>query len=264
VKQLDALMNVFLKVRETYVDRVDDKTLIEGAINGMLASLDPHSSYLDARDTAQMRTTTEGEYGGLGLTFSTEDGAVKVIAPTDDTPASRAGIKAGDYITHVDGKLVFGSTMNEAADMMRGASGTPVTLTLVRPGAPKPLVVKLVREVIKVRPVRFEVRGNVGVVRVASFNRLTGPATRDAIQSIERQLGPRLAGYVLDLRSNPGGLLDQAIEVSDAFMERGEIVSQRGREKSDIERYYARGDDLARGRRSSFSWTKARRRPRRS
>lgn len=248
VRQLNALMDVFLKVREAYVDKVDDKTLLEGAINGMLESLDPHSSYLNARDSVQMRTQTEGEYGGLGLTFSTEDGAVKVIAPTDDTPASRAGIKAGDFITHVDGKLVFGTTMNEAADLMRGPAGSAITLTVVRPGAPKALSFKLVREVIKVRPVRHEVRGDVGVIRVASFNRLTGPATRDAIQAVERQLGPRLAGFVLDLRSNPGGLLDQAIEVSDAFMERGEIVSQRGREKDDIERFYARGDDLARGR----------------
>lgn len=247
-KQLDALMDVFLKVRETYVDKVDDKKLIEGAINGMLASLDPHSSYLDARDTVTMRSQTDGEYGGLGLTVASEDGAVKVIAPTDETPAARAGVKAGDFITHLDGQLIFGGTLNDAVDKMRGKPGTPIRLTVVRPGATKPLEFTLVREIIKIRPVRFEVKNNVGVIRIASFSRATGDGTRDAIAAIEKQLGPSLAGFVIDLRSNPGGLLDQAIEVSDAFMDHGEIVSQRGRTKDDIERYYARGDDLTEGR----------------
>ncbi len=247
-RQLDTLMDVFLKVRASYVDQVDDSKLIEGAINGMLASLDPHSSYLDARDTTNMRSQTDGEYGGLGLTVTSEDGAVKVVTPTDETPAARAGIRSGDYITHLNDELIFGSGLNEAVDKMRGAPGTAIKLTVVRPGTAKPLNFDLTREVIKIRPVRWEARGNVGVVRIASFNRQTGDAVRLALTSLDRQLGPKLAGYVVDLRSNPGGLLDQAIDVSDAFLTRGEIVSQRGRTKGDIERYYARDDDLTGGR----------------
>ncbi len=246
-RELDTLMDVFLKVREAYVDEVDDRKLIEGAINGMLASLDPHSSYLDARDSESMRSQTDGEYGGLGLTVSSEDGAVRVVSPTDETPAARAGIKSGDFITHIDDELIFGSTLNEAVDRMRGTPGTKIKLTVVRPGQPKPLTFTLVREVIKIRPVRWEAKGNVGVVRIASFNRQTGEATRQAVTELSRKIGPDLAGFVIDLRSNPGGLLDQAIEVSDTFLERGEIVSQRGRTKGDIERYYARADDLTGG-----------------
>jgi carboxyl-terminal processing protease len=246
-RELDTLMDVFLKVREAYVDEVDDRKLVEGAINGMLASLDPHSSYLDARDSASMRSQTDGEYGGLGLTVSSEDGAVRVVSPTDETPAARAGIKSGDFITHLDDELIFGSTLNEAVDKMRGTPGTKIKLTVVRPGQPKPLTFTLVREVIKIRPVRWEAKGNVGVVRIASFNRQTGEATRQAVTELSQKIGPGLAGFVIDLRSNPGGLLDQAIEVSDTFLERGEIVSQRGRTKGDIERYYARADDLTGG-----------------
>ena len=246
-RELDTLMDVFLKVREAYVDQVDDRKLIEGAINGMLASLDPHSSYLDARASQNMRTQTDGEYGGLGLTVSSEDGAVRVVSPTDETPAARAGIKAGDFITHIDDELIFGSTLNEAVDRMRGTPGTSIKLTVVRPGESKPLTFKLTREVIKVRPVRWEAKGTVGVIRIASFNRQTGEATRQAVAELSKKLGPDAAGYVIDLRSNPGGLLDQAIEVTDTFLERGEIVSQRGRTKEDIERYYARSDDLTGG-----------------
>ncbi|WP_448579380.1 S41 family peptidase [Thermaurantiacus sp.] len=247
-RQLDAFIEVFLKVRENYVESVDDEKLIAGAIDGMLSSLDPHSSYLDARDSQQMRTQTDGEYGGLGLTVTTEDGAVKVVAPTDDTPAARAGIKAGDFITHLDGQLIFGSTIDEAVDRMRGKPGTSIRLTVVRPGAPKPLDFTLTREIIKLRPVRHEVRGDVGVIRISSFNRQTGEAVREAVAALDRQIGPSLKGYVLDLRSNPGGLLDQAIEVSDTFLSRGEIVSQRGRTKESIERYYARTPDMTNGR----------------
>jgi carboxyl-terminal processing protease len=169
-KQLDTLMDVFERVRAEYVDKVDDKTLIEGAINGMLASLDPHSSYLNARDFQQMRTTTDGEYGGLGLTVSMEDGVVKVVSPTDDTPASRAGMKAGDFITHIDGELLYGVTLNEAVDKMRGAPGTPIKLTVVREGTPKPMELTLKREVIQIKPVRFEAKGNVGLIRISAFN----------------------------------------------------------------------------------------------
>ncbi len=246
-KQLDALMDVFERVRTDYVDRTEDKALIEGAINGMLASLDPHSSYLDARDFQNMRQTTDGEYGGLGLTVTTEDGAVKVIAPTDDTPAARAGIKAGDYITHLDGELIYGSSLTEAVDKMRGAPGSSLKLTLVREGETKPIELTLRREVIQIKPVKWETRGNVGVLRISTFNKQTGEATRAAVAGIEKKLGANLAGIVIDLRSNPGGLLDQAIEVSDVFLDKGEIVSQRGRGKSDIQRYYAKDGDLTGG-----------------
>lgn len=246
-KQLDTLMDVFERVRVDYVDKVEDDSLIEGAINGMLTSLDPHSSYLDARDFQNMRQTTDGEYGGLGLTVTTEDGAVKVVAPTDDTPAARAGIKSGDYITHLDGELIYGATLQDAVDKMRGAPGSTIKLTVVREGATKPLDFTLKREVIQIKPVKWETRGNVGVIRISTFNKQTGEATRAAVEGIAKKLGPNLAGFVVDLRSNPGGLLDQAIEVSDVFLDKGEIVSQRGRTKSDIQRYFAKAGDLTGG-----------------
>ena len=246
-RELDRLMDVFERVRGEYVDKVDDKKLIEGAIDGMLASLDPHSSYMNERDFQQMRSTTDGEYGGLGLTVTMDDGVVKVVAPTDDTPAARAGMKANDYITHLDGELLYGVTLNEAVDKMRGSPGTPIKLTVVREGMAKPMELTLKREVIQIRPVKFEAKGNVGVIRISTFNKQTGEATEQALKVLEKQIGPKLAGFVVDLRSNPGGLLDQAIEVSDAFLDRGEIVSQRGRGKGDVQRYYARPGDFAEG-----------------
>ena len=195
-----------------------------------------------------MRQTTDGEYGGLGLTVSTEEGAVKVIAPTDDTPAARAGIKAGDYITHLDGELLYGVSLTDAVDKMRGAPGTTIKITVIREGATKPLEFTLKREVIQIKPVKMDVRGTVGVIRISAFNKKTGADTRAAITDIEKQLGNKLSGFIVDLRSNPGGLLDQAIEVSDAFLDHGEIVSQRGRTKADIQRYYAHAGDLTEGR----------------
>ncbi len=242
-RQLDQLMDVFERVRAEYVDDVDDEKLIEGAIDGMLASLDPHSSYLNMRDFDRMRTQTDGEYGGLGLTVSMEDGVVKVIAPTDDTPAARAGIKAGDYITHLDDELIYGLSLDEAVDRMRGLPGTPIKIKIVRSGEQKPIEVTLKRETIELKPVKYEVKNNIGVVRISTFNKQTGEATRAAINAIEKQAGNTLLGFVVDLRSNPGGLLDQAIEVSDAFLGQGEIVSQRGRRKGDVQRYYARTGD---------------------
>lgn len=246
-RELDQFMNVFERVRSEYVDKVDDKTLIKGAIDGMLTSLDPHSSYLDARDFTNLKTQTDGAYGGLGLTVSMEDGAVKIITPTEDTPAFRAGLKAGDYITHLDGQLIYGGTLDEAVDRMRGKPGTPIKLTIVRPGRDKPFDVTLTREIIQLKPVKWEVKDRVGIININSFNKNTGEAVRAALLSVEKSLGGKPLGYVIDLRSNPGGLLDQAIEVSDAFLERGEVVSQRGREKADIERYYARPGDFAHG-----------------
>ncbi|WP_425453238.1 S41 family peptidase [Sphingomonas gilva] len=246
-RELDTFMDVFNRVKADYVDKVDDATLMKGAIQGMLSSLDPHSSFLTDRDFENLRTQTDGNYGGLGLTVGQEDGAVKVIAPTEDTPAWRAGIKAGDYITHLDGKLVFGGTLDEAVDQMRGRPGTQVRLTIVRPGRDKPFDVTITREIIVLKPVKWEVKDGVGVININTFSKNVGADTRAAMLAVEKSLGKKPLGYIVDLRSNGGGLLDQAIEVTDVFLERGEIVSQRGREKSEIERFYARPGDLAHG-----------------
>jgi carboxyl-terminal processing protease len=237
--ELDQFMNVLRTVRADYVDQVDDKKLIEGAINGMLESLDPHSNYLDVRDFQNLKTQTDGSYGGLGLTVQMEDGAVKVVTPTEDTPAYRAGVKSGDYITNLDGTLIYGGSLDEAVDKMRGAPGTKIRLTIVRPGRDKPFDVTLTREIIQIKPVKWSVAGHVGIININSFSKTTGEGVRDGIAAVDKQLGGPPLGYVVDLRSNPGGLLDQAIEVSDAFLTHGEIVSQRGREKTDIDRYYA-------------------------
>jgi carboxyl-terminal processing protease len=234
-------------VKASYVDKVDDKALIRGAIDGMLASLDPHSSYVDAVDFQNMQILTTGNYGGLGLTVTMQDGAVKVIAPQEDTPAFRAGIKSGDFITHIDGKFIFGETLDEAISTMRGTPGTPIALTIVRPGRDKPIEVSLVREVIVQKPVKWEVKDGIGYININTFSENTGADVRGAIAGIDKALGRKPLGYVVDLRDNGGGLLSQAIEVSDAFLSSGEIVSQRGREKADIERYYARPGDLTNG-----------------
>ncbi len=246
-KELDALMDVFERVRVTYVDKVDDKTLIRGAINGMLSSLDPHSGYLDGRDYANLKQTTDGEYSGLGLTVTSEDGAVKVVTPTDDTPAAKAGIKAGDYVTHLDDELIYGGTLNEAVDKMRGLAGTKIKLTIVRQGEPKPLEFTLTREVVVIKPVKWETRGNVGLIRISTFNNKTGEATRAAVEGIKAKLGAGVVGYVVDLRSNPGGLLDEASKVSDVILDAGEVVSERRRAKNDIDRYFAKAGDLTDG-----------------
>ncbi|MDQ3075209.1 MAG: S41 family peptidase, partial [Pseudomonadota bacterium] len=246
-KELETFMSVFERVRGSYVDEVDDHTLIKGAIDGMLAALDPHSSYLEASDFTQLRSTTDGNYGGLGLTVSSEDGAVKVIAPTEDTPADRAGIKAGDYITHIDGEFLYGFSLDEAVEKMKGKPGSQTKLTIVRPGRDKPFDVSIVRAQIELRPVKWEVRDRIGIININGFSAQTGAMTREALISIDKATGGRPLGYVVDLRSNPGGLLDQSVEVSDAFLEQGEIVSERGREKGDIDRFFAKPGDLAHG-----------------
>lgn len=245
--ELARFMGVFQQVKSNYVEPVTDDKLIDGAISGMLASLDPHSGYLDARDFAQLRTQTDGEYGGLGLSVTMEDGAVKVIAPQADTPADRAGIKAGDYITHIDGELLIGYDLDEAVEKMRGRPGTTVRLTVVRPGRDEPIQATVTREVIVLHPVKWEVRDNVGVLTLTTFSANAGAELRAAMASVERSLGHRPVGWILDLRSNPGGLLDEAVNVSDLFLERGEIVSQRGRRAGDIERYAAHAGDAAGG-----------------
>ncbi len=245
-KQLDLFMDVFQRVKADYVEQVTDEKLIKGAIDGMLTSLDPHSSYLDVRDFQQLRTQTDGNYGGIGLSVTMEDGAVKVIAPTEDTPAWRAGIKAGDYITHIDGQLVYGGSLDEAVDKMRGKPGTQVKLSLVREGRDEPIEVAITRAVIELKPVKWKVAEGIGIIDIVSFSADTGNDVRMAIRAIDKSLGRKPTGYVLDLRSNPGGLLDEAVAVSDAFLNQGVIVSQRGRQRQDTQTYYAKpGDDAA-------------------
>ena len=243
---IEEFVNAYQKVKANYVDKVDDKTLIKGAIDGMLSNLDPHSNYEDARDLTSLRTQTEGSYGGLGLSVTMDDGAVKVIAPTEDTPAWKAGMKPGDYITHLDGQLIYGGTLDDAVDKMRGKPGTNITLTVVRPGHDKPFDVTITRAVIELKPVKWEVKNGIGVINIISFSADTGADVQSAIRSIDTSLGHKPLGYVVDLRSNPGGLLNEAVAVSDAFLDRGEIVSQRGRNEP-IERYFARPGDDAKG-----------------
>jgi carboxyl-terminal processing protease len=246
-REFDEFMEVFKRVRAEYVETVDDKTLLRGAIDGMLSSLDPHSSYLDEKGYQSLMTQTDGEYGGLGLNVTLEDGAVKVIAPIEDSPGFKAGLKAGDYITHIDSKLIYGGTLDEAVDQMRGAPGTSLKITIVRPGRDKPFDVTLTRAIIELPAVKWEVKDRVGIINVNTFSRTTTEEALAAIAAIDKSLGAPPLGYIVDLRSNPGGLLDQAVGLSDVFLERGEVVSQRGRKKTDIERYYAKPGDAARG-----------------
>ena len=246
-QELEKFMSVYERVKANYVDKVDDHTLIKGAIDGMLAALDPHSSYVEAADFDQLKATTDGNYGGLGLTVSIEDGAVKVVAPTEDTPAWRAGIKPGDYITHINGELVYGLSLDDAVSKMRGEPGSAIKLTIVRPGRDKPFDVSMVREKIELRPVKWEIKDRIGYLNINTFTGNVGEQTKAALVAIDKATGGHPLGYIVDLRSNPGGLLDQAVDVADDFLESGEIVSQRGREKDDIERYYARPGDMAHG-----------------
>jgi len=246
-QELEKFMSVYERVKANYVEPVDDHTLIKGAIDGMLAALDPHSSYVEASDFDQLKATTDGNYGGLGLTVSIEDGAVKVIAPTEDTPAWRAGIKPGDYITHINGELLYGLSLDEAVAKMKGDPGTTIKLTLVRPGRDKPIDVTVTRERIELRPVKWEIKDNIGYININTFTGNVAEQTKAALVAIDKATAGHPLGYVVDLRSNPGGLLDQAVDVADDFLDSGEIVSQRGRSKDDIERYYARPGDMAHG-----------------
>ncbi len=246
-RQLDLLMEVFERVRSEYVEKPDDKKLLEGAINGMLASLDPHSSFLDARDFDSLRTSTEGEYGGLGIEITPDDGVIKVVGVFDESPAAKAGIKAGDYITHVNKEPIFGFSSQDAVDKMRGPVKTSISVTIARKGADKPFDVTVIREAIQPSKVRFSMKdGNVGYIRVPQFHRKSSEGVRTSIIALQKQ-NPAIQGYILDLRGNPGGLLDQAVDMSDLFLERGEIVSQRGRRKDDVQRYFAKPGDVAAG-----------------
>ena len=245
-KQLAIFGDIFERVRAQYVTPPDDKSLVENAINGMLTSLDPHSSYMNAEAAADMRVQTKGEFGGLGIEVTMEDQLVKVITPIDDTPASRAGVLAGDFISQIDGTDVQGMTLNDAVEKMRGAVNTPIELTVLRKGADKPLKITVIRDVIKVKAVKFRVDNDVGYMKITSFTEKTQDDLDNAIAQIKKQVpADKLKGYVLDLRLNPGGLLDQAVSVSDTFLDRGEIVSTRGRDPKDVSRFDARpGDEV--------------------
>ncbi len=246
-RQLNLFGDVFERVREDYVDEVEDKEIIENAINGMLTSLDPHSSYLNADSFKDMQIQTKGEFGGLGIEVTMENGVVKVVSPIDETPAQSAGVKAGDYITHLDGDQVLGLTLSEAVEKMRGKVGTEIIITVVREGRDTAFDISIIRDIIRIKSVRHRVEGNVGYVRVTTFNEKSGPGVEAALEDIKKTLGDDLQGIVLDLRNNPGGLLDQAIAISDIFLGRGEIVSTRGREARDIQRYNAGAGDMAEG-----------------
>ena len=245
-EQLKLFGDVFERVRASYVEEVTDKELIEAAINGMLSDLDPHSSYLNAESFQDMQVQTKGSFGGLGIEVTMENGFVKVVSPIDDTPAFKAGIQAGDFITHLDEEPVLGLTLSEAVDKMRGEVGSEIKLTIRREDE-EPFDITIVRDVIRIQSVRSRVEGNVGYLRITTFNQQTAPGLEMAVAGIEEELGDELIGYVLDLRNNPGGLLDQAIAVSDAFLEKGEVVSTRGRTADDSSRFNAESGDLAGG-----------------
>ncbi|MFN4272350.1 MAG: S41 family peptidase [Aliihoeflea sp.] len=240
--------DIFERVRAQYVTPPEDAKLIESAINGMLTSLDPHSSYLNPEAAQDMRVQTRGEFGGLGIEVTMEDDLVRVIAPIEDTPAARAGVIAGDKIAEIDGEDVRGMTLSDAVDRMRGAVNTPIELTILRDGASEPITLTIVRDIIKVRAVRFSLEDDVGYIKINSFTERTSDDLRSAIQRINEEAGDReLQGYVLDLRLNPGGLLDQAVNVADAFLDRGEIVSTRGRDPRNVTRFDSRPGDLIDG-----------------
>ena len=248
-EQLDLFGDIFERIRAGYVEDVDEKDLIEAAINGMLTSLDPHSSYLSAEDAAAMRVQTRGEFGGLGIEVTQEDGFVKVVSPIDGTPADAAGIQSGDFITAVDGESVLGLNLGDAVEMMRGPVGSEIIITVVREGEIEPFEVSIIRDTIKLTAVRHRTEGNAIVLRVTTFNDQTFPNLQEGLKEQVEEAGgfDNVDGIILDLRNNPGGLLNQAIYVSNAFLEAGEIVSTRGRNPADGDRYNAQPGDLAEG-----------------
>ncbi len=249
-RQLNLFGDVFEKIRNDYVEKPDDAKLIEAAINGMLSSLDPHSSYMDAKAYRDMQVQTKGEFGGLGIEVTEEDGEIKVVSPIDDTPASKAGILSGDVITAIDGDSVQGMTLDQAVDKMRGAVNSAVKLEIARKGVKDPIEFKIVREIIKVESVRSHVEaGDIGYIRITQFTEQTADGLRSALEKMKTEIpADKFKGYILDLRNNPGGLLDQSIDVVNAFVDKGEIVSTRGRNPDDAQRFDARpGGDLSNG-----------------
>lgn len=244
--QLKLFADVFERVRSEYVEEVTDQELMEAAINGMLTSLDPHSSFLNAKSFRDMRVQTKGEFGGLGIEVSMENGLVKVVSPIDDTPAADAGLEPGDLITHLNGEPVMGLTLGQAVEKMRGPVDSDLTIS-IRRGMKEPFDVTLTRAVIKIRSVRSRMIDDVGYIRITTFNEQTTSGLRKAIEKIKDEKGDKLTGYVIDLRNNPGGLLDEAITVSDTFLEQGEIVSTRGRDPENASRVHAKAGDLTEG-----------------
>ena len=241
-RQLSIFNEVYNRVKDQYVEELTDKELVEKALNGMLQALDPHSSYMNEEVYKEMQMDTSGTFGGLGIEITTDKGFIKIISPIDDTPADKAGIQAGDYITHLNGESVVDMNLKEAIDIMRGEVGTPITITIIR-GAEEPFDVELVRDTIKMASVKHRVLNNVGVLRVSTFNEQTTSGLKDSIKELEESANPPI-GYVLDLRNNPGGLLTESVSVSDLFLEQGEIVSIRGREKKDVQVFSAKKGDL--------------------
>ena len=241
-RQLSIFNEVYNRVKNQYVEELTDKELVEKALNGMLQALDPHSSYMNEEIYKEMQVDTSGSFGGLGIEITTDKGFIKIISPIDDTPADKAGIQAGDYITHLNGDSVVDMNLKEAIDLMRGEVGTSITLTIIR-GTEDPFDVELIRDTIKMASVKHRVLNNVAVLRVSTFNEQTTSGLQDSIQKLEESENPPI-GYVLDLRNNPGGLLAESVSVSDLFLEQGEIVSIRGREKNDVQVYSAKKGDL--------------------
>ncbi|MBB3897067.1 S41 family peptidase [Roseococcus suduntuyensis] len=240
--------DVFARVRAEYVEPVQDRDLVENAINGMLTGLDPHSAYLNPRNFRDMQVQTRGEFGGLGIEVTQEGGYIRVISPIDETPAARAGIRPGDNITHLNGNSTQGMTLQEAVDTMRGERGTSLRLTIRRENTPTAIELTIVRDVIRPQIVRFRMEGNdIGYIRVTSFNEQTEANVRRALSTLRQQAGNNLRGLILDLRNNPGGLLDQAVQVTDSFLDQGEIVSTRARRSEDAQRWNARSGDIANG-----------------
>jgi carboxyl-terminal processing protease len=246
-RQLDLFSDAFERVRANYVRPVQDGELVNAAIQGMVSSLDPHSSYMDSKSYNDMQITTKGQFGGVGIEVTQEEGLIKVISPIDGTPAAKAGIKPGDRIAGIDGVSIAGLALNDAIDKMRGPEGSKITLTILREGEKKPFDVTLQRAVVQVDADTWRREGDIGYIRLPGFNEQTAPGPEKAIRELKKQIGPSLKGYVIDLRNNPGGLLDQAIQVSDDLLTGGEIVSTRGRHPEDTQRYDAKGGDIADG-----------------
>jgi carboxyl-terminal processing protease len=246
-KQLDLFGEVLERVRSDYVEKPDDDKLIEAAINGMLMALDPHSSYLNPKQFRDMQVQTKGEFGGIGLEVTMENGLIKVVSPIEDTPAARAGLQSGDLITALDKEQVQGLTLQEAVEKMRGPVKAPITLTIVRKGVDAPFDVKIIRDVIHVNPVKYNAEDDVGYIRVTTFNEQTTANLQNAVEDLKKEIGPKLKGYIIDLRNDPGGLLDQAISVSDAFLDEGAIVIIKGRKLEQTQRSNATPGDISDG-----------------
>ncbi len=247
IRHLKLFGDVFERVRNEYVEEVSEEELVEAAINGMLTALDPHSGYLDPDRYRDMQVQTRGEFGGLGIEVTMENGLVKVVSPIDDTPAYRAGIEAGDLITHIDGEPVMGLSLGEAVERMRGPVNSEIELRLVRESRDEPFAVNLARAIIKISPVRARAEGDIAYVRLTTFNEQTNAIMREEVGKLKEQMGDQFRGLVLDMRNNPGGLLDQAVAVADAFLDQGEIVSTRGRRAQSVQRFNARPGDIIDG-----------------